>query len=92
MLSRRLGSGRGTTVRDAFGVWMRNREKWGRKYEHRAELTIKKKKKVKYMKITHQSKKVCVAIFQTCAVSLVVLMRHGCCNMNIFYNFNISKK
>lgn len=46
----------------------------------------------KYMKITHQGKKVCVAIFQTCAVSLVVLMRHGCCNVNIFYCFNISKK
>jgi hypothetical protein len=33
-----------------------------------------------------------VAIFQTCAVSLVVLMRHGCCNMNIFYNVKRNKK
>lgn len=27
---------------------------------------------------TYQGKKVCVAILQTCAVCLVVLMRHGC--------------
>lgn len=32
---------------------------------------------------TYQSEKVCVAILQTCAVSLVILMRHS---MNIFYS------
>lgn len=33
---------------------------------------------------THQGEKVCVAIFQTCAVSLVILVRHGCVILNIF--------
>lgn len=76
-----------------------NRERWccgWRKRENhqqqRQQHRRSRKWLSKYMKITHQSKKVCVAIFQTCAVSLVVLMRHGCCNLNIFYNFNISKE
>lgn len=33
---------------------------------------------------TYQGEKVGVAIFQTCAVSLVILVRHGCVMLNIF--------
>lgn len=40
---------------------------------------------------TYQGEKICMAILQTGAVSLVVLMRH-CCSKHIFMSQHISLK